>query len=197
MAEKSINDLQREKLEWEIRALKRQARPGGWFTWLLVLLVIGMGAAFALQQPWLGLQAKDAPGEELEAEEPSASARAVELERKLLAVERERSELQVRKRELDEREARMSSGVAEATEESTALAARVEELEAVIADCRALNDAAWEQRAALLETLNEIDALWDALPEKLTFAQLRELQGIEEQLAEIRRILEDAGAQAD
>lgn len=198
MAEKSINDLQREKLEWEIRALKRQARPGGWFTWILVLLVFGLGAALAFQQPWLGLQAKDEAGEETpDMENRSASARVLQLERELSASERELNGAKKQVADLLYRENQLSEEVSMLFKQNEATKEYAEDQAQKLVDCRALNDEAFERRAQLLEKLNEIDALWDALPEKLTFAQLRELQGIEDQLKEIRRILEDSGTQAD
>ena len=180
MTEKSLQELEREKLEWEIRALKHSARPRG--LWLGLLFLLNL-----IAWVYIGSQL-------LEVNRDDAQSRIVEMERMLLSIETKEAGMALLQRDLDQRENELLEKISLSEVSSKEHARQIGELKEQIEGCQALSDKTWEQRVLLLEALDRIDEVWKRLPETMTFGELRKLRGVEEQLIEMRSILEDIEA---
>jgi hypothetical protein len=177
MSEKTISELEREKLQWEIRALKRAARPRGFTTFLLLLAVIGLMAYFG--DRWVRIQSD------------RTATNQMALERKELELQQRELEMARRQPIPGQPENRPAVPTGIPSEEADALNARVAELEAQLAECVALKDDAWSRQVEIRESLNRIDTIWRGLPERLTFAQLQHLEALEDELIALRAIIEE------
>ena len=130
----------------------------------------------------------------MEVNRDDALSRKVEVERMLLSIETKEAGMELLQKDLDQRENELREKIVLSEGSSQEYSRQISELKEQFEVCLALTSKTWEQRVSLLEALDRIDEVWKKLPETMTFAELRELRGVEEQLIKMRSILEDIEA---